>query len=269
MAKSPPKGSTVPPRRKGAPPRGRAVPPPRPPRKKKPLKRPPRRNRWLLFGLPAAAIVVIVVLIVVLTSGGSGKGNGPNAANYTAPSGVKVYGAIGPEGVPLEVGPNLAPANNAGLTGAPVDGIQSAARESLVYHHHAHLAIFVNGQPRSVPLGIGMVPPVTVTQKGINGFAQSASAFYWMHTHAQDGIMHIETPQPKTYVLGQFFDLWGQPLSSTQVGPAKGTVTATVNGKAWTGDPKDIPLTQHADIVLNVGGPTVTPPAIDWGKNGL
>ena len=42
-----------------------------------------------------------------------------------------------------------------------------------------------------------------------------------------------------------------------------------VDGKAWTGDPGQIPLGEHTQIVLNLGGPIVTPPAIDWGKTQL
>ena len=40
-------------------------------------------------------------------------------------------------------------------------------------------------------------------------------------------------------------------------------MTATVNGKPWTGDPAQIPLTEHTQIVLNLGGPIVTPPPIN------
>jgi hypothetical protein len=46
-------------------------------------------------------------------------------------------------------------------------------------------------------------------------------------------------------------------------------VTATVDGKAWTGDPSQIPLNNHTQIVLNLGGPIVTPPPITWSGTGL
>jgi len=223
----------------------------------------------LLYGLPAAAIVVIVVVVVALVaSGGSSSHKTPSAVNFKVGT-TPVYGKLGPEGIPLQVGPNLAAAAT-GLTGAPIDGIQCNAGEQLTYHHHAHVVIFVNGQPRSIPLGVGMVPPAVVQQTGNGPFAEGSNkCLYWLHVHAQDGIVHIESPTPKTMELGQFFDIWGHRISSSGIGSIKGAVTATVNGKAWTGDPANIPLTEHAQVVINVGGPTVTPPPISWSGSGL
>jgi hypothetical protein len=207
--------------------------------------------------------------LVVTSGGGSSGGSKQAAVNYKTSSGAKVYGTLGPEGVPLQLGTPLA-APNTGLTGAPVDGIQCNTTEQLTYHHHAHLAIFINGQMRPVPLGIGMVPPATVQQTSAGNFATgSQTCLYWLHVHAQDGILHIESPAPKTYELAQFFGIWHQALSSNQIGPYKGTVTATVDGKPWSGDPGQIPLNEHAQVVLNLGGPVVTPPPISWSGTGL
>ena len=66
----------------------------------------------------------------------------------------------------------------------------------------------------------------------------------------------------RSFVLGEFFDLWGQPLSASQVGPAHGTVTAIVNGRVWAGDPRQIPLKRHAQIQLEVGKPLIAPESI-------
>jgi hypothetical protein len=106
-------------------------------------------------------------------------------------------------------------------------------------------------------MGIGIPNPQT--QDTTSGpFVASGSCFYWLHTHQTDGIIHIESPSQQTYTLGDFFDLWGQKLSSTQVGNDKGAVIAYVNGQRYTGDPRGIPLTAHAVIQLNVG--TDVPP---------
>ena len=63
-------------------------------------------------------------------------------------------------------------------------------------------------------------------------FYQATQCYYWLHVHvhvhAQDGVIHIESPAGHTYTLGQFFDLWRQPLSANQVGPAKGKLTTYV-----------------------------------------
>ncbi|MGN6628789.1 MAG: hypothetical protein ACTHKJ_02820, partial [Candidatus Nitrosocosmicus sp.] len=40
---------------------------------------------------------------------------------------------------------------------------------------------------------------------------------YWMHTHDETGIIHIESPIQKNFTLGEFFDIWKQKLSNNQV----------------------------------------------------
>ena len=101
--------------------------------------------------------------------------------------------------------------------GRPVDGIRCDRMEGAVLHIHQHLAIFDHGKPVGVPDDVGR--PFT------------AQCFYWLHTHTPDGIIHIESPTQRIYTLGNFFDVWHQPLSATQVAGASGKVTAIVNGK--------------------------------------
>jgi hypothetical protein len=59
------------------------------------------------------------------------------------------------------------------------------------------------------------------------------------------------------------------PRVNTNQEAYKGTVTATVNGVPWKGDPSLIPLDEQAQVVLNLGGPVVTPPPINWSGSGL
>ncbi|HET7523913.1 MAG TPA: hypothetical protein VFJ79_07205 [Acidimicrobiales bacterium] len=270
MAKSPGPNQTgnVPPRKSSAPPR-KSAGSSRPPTKRAPRRRNRSQGRFygLLVGL-VVVIVAVVVIVLVTSGGGSSSITKQVAINFTA-NGTKVYGGIGPEGVPLELGQQLA-SPNAGLTGAPIDGIQCNNSEQLVYHHHIHLAIFINGQPRAVPLGIGMVPPALVSNSAKGPFADgSNTCLYWVHVHSTDGIVHIESPEVRTYLLTQIFGVWQQPLSATQIGPYSGHVTATVNGQPWTGDPGEIPLDEHAQIVLNLDGPVVNPPPIVWNGTSL
>ena len=68
---------------------------------------------------------------------------------------------------------------------------------------------------------------------------------------------------------GTFFDEWQQPLSATEVAGNKGKVTAFVNGKPWTKDPRAIPLIPHASIQLDVGSPVVTAHVISWAGTKL
>jgi hypothetical protein len=180
--------------------------------------------------------------------------------------GAPAPGGDGSEGVPVPSAPPLASTASA-ATGQTVDGISCNVGEQLVYHLHAHLTIFAGGQARQVPYGIG-IPGAQPTQTPNGPFVQTGTCFYWLHTHAPDGIIHIESPAAKTYTLGDFFDEWRQPLSSGQAGPDKGHVTALYNGRVWTGNPRDIPLTKHAQIQLEVGRPLVAPEQIPF-PNGL
>jgi len=143
--------------------------------------------------------------------------------------------------------------------GQAVDGISCDTSEQVVYHIHAHLAVYTNGRPRIIPEGIGIVPPTQTVQTSAGPFVVSGRCFYWLHSHTADGIIHVESPSQRVYTLGNYFDIWNQPLSATQVGPAHGTVTAYVDGQPFTGDPRSIPLNAHAVIQLDVGS-TSPPP---------
>jgi hypothetical protein len=205
------------------------------------------------------------------TSGGPSSTGAPSpqAVGYTTPAGMAAYGLLGPEKVPLEIGPALAAAN-AGLTGTTIDGIGCDANEQLAYHHHVHLAMFVDGRPYSLPLGVGMVAPIVIENTSSGEFALgSQHCLYWAHVHAQDGIIHIESPEARDFTLGQVMDIWHVALTSSGLGSFSGSITATVDGRAWPGDPATIPLTQHAQIVLNVGAPVIAPPSISWTGTGL
>lgn len=143
-----------------------------------------------------------------------------------------------------------------GGNGQPVDGIEGSSREMLRVHIHAHLSIFNKGEQIAVPYAIGLIRPFQVT----NGFVGRAMGFYWLHTHDATGIIHIESPDERTYTLGNFFDVWGEPLSAKNVAGLQGAVEAFVDGKRYTGDPRDIVLTAHGQITLEVGRPVVPPP---------
>jgi hypothetical protein len=169
--------------------------------------------------------------------------------------------------MPLEQGPELAPAGST-TQGQTVDGIQCGATEQLAYHIHARLATYVNGQPESLPAGIG-IPGALVQQSPLGPVVGQGQCFYWLHTHTTDGVIHIESPTSRIYTLGNFFDVWRQPLGATQVGPNRGKVTAFVNGKPWTKDPRSIPLDPHNVIQLDVGSPAVPFQPISFGSTQL
>lgn len=150
----------------------------------------------------------------------------------------------------------ILPDTATGGQGQPIDGIPCGTSEAVAMHVHSHLTILVNGSPLQIPADVGItLSPTTPGQP----------CLYWLHTHDSSGIIHVEAgdvsaPNGGPFTLGNFFDIWGQPLSRDQVGPFKGRVTAFVNGQRYDGNLKDIPLRSHQGITLEVGQPIVPPP---------
>ncbi|MGH3008613.1 MAG: hypothetical protein ACRDLM_04315 [Gaiellaceae bacterium] len=211
--------------------------------------------------LVALAVLVLAGLGIGLGIGLSGGGGGSTTLKKAIPA--PAAGKMGFEGIPLETGPALAPTGSP-APGGSIDGIQCSGSEQLVYHIHVRLTIFVNGHERAVPAGVGFSKP-QVQQTAHGPVVGGGACVSWLHTHTTDGIVHIESPLVRTYTLGNFFDIWRQPLSQTQVGPAKGKVTVLVNGKVWTGNPRSVPLNAHTQIQLEVGKPLVQPVTIsNW-----
>ena len=113
-----------------------------------------------------------------------------------------------------------------------------------------------------------MLKPVA-QQTAYGPFYGAQQCIYWLHTHTSDGVIHIESPTARVYTLGNFFDEWHQPLSRTQVAGVKGNVTAYLNGKPWTKDPRAIPLLPHGAIQLDVGTAAVPPKPVSFAGTNL
>ena len=149
-------------------------------------------------------------------------------------------------------------AQYAGAMGQTIDGISCDASEGSRIHIHQHLVIMDHGHPVSIPSTIGQVP--------------ARQCIYWLHTHTPDGIIHIEAPKDRSFVLGDFFKVWGQPITKTQIGSArvakKESMRVYVDGKRYMGDPAGIKLKPHADIYIEVGAPfaKVIPQFTNWGS---
>jgi hypothetical protein len=82
-----------------------------------------------------------------------------------------------------------------------------------------------------------VVPPLQLQQSVEGPFVVGGAGFFWLHTHDTSRVIHIESPAVRRYTLGEFFDLWGQPLGPEQVGLALGPVTALVDGTVVGGNP--------------------------------
>jgi hypothetical protein len=178
-----------------------------------------------------AVVVIAGVALIVLSRGSSS----PKTTSTNASSGA------------------LLASVDSAATGQTVDGIPCQNTEQLLFHVHAHLAIYVDGASRSIPEGIGIAPPRQSVKGATGQFVVAGSCFYWLHGHTDDGVIHIEAPTQRTFTLGNYFDIWGQPLSASRIGPATGTVIAYVDGERFTGDPRTIPIGAHTKVQLDVG----------------
>jgi hypothetical protein len=239
-----------------------------------------RVRTWTRVGLVGGVLALVIVLIVVLTGGNSSsvphQFKNPHISLQPIPASMSSSwvqppaGSPGPETVPVPSGPKLATLINS-ASGQTINGVQCQTGEQTQVHVHTHLTVFVNGQARVIPYGIG-IPGFQAVSTAHGPFVETGSCFYWLHVHANDGIIHVESPTTNdTYTLGQVFDEWGQPLSATQVGPATGKVTVffTSPGKKtgiYTGDPRNLPLGDKYEIQLVVGTPIVAPVKVtNWG----
>src|SRR5207248_10764264 len=99
-----------------------------------------------------------------------------------------------------------------------VNGISCDALESTIVHIHIHLAVFFDQEEQQIPFGVGIGQPWEVSESDEGPFVTDGACFYWIHTPTEDGIVHIESPVRRTFTLGDFFAVWQQTLSATQVG---------------------------------------------------
>ena len=168
-----------------------------------------------------------------------------------------------------------------GGQGQTVDSIPCLTTMPNTYHVHSFLGIIINRRQIALPDGTGMKNPGgDGTYAGFPNWTEYASCFYYMHTHDASGVIHIESPQnvPKTtsiYTLGNYFDVWGRTLSTTQIGSYTGTVrayvaqvplkTAIIQRSAYvlySGNPRTIPLHSHTTTWLEIGPNYITPSSL-------
>ena len=122
-------------------------------------------------------------------------------------------------------------------------------QEGTALHIHQHLDVYVEGRQLTVPAGIGIDPA--------DGFISP------LHTHDTSGVMHVESPDVRTFTLGQFFAVWGVRLTGRCLGAycASGPslVRVFVDGHRVEGDPRQVALAEHQEIVVAYGTPAQLP----------
>jgi hypothetical protein len=149
-------------------------------------------------------------------------------------------------------------------------GLEPERKEFLIHHVHAHLDVFVDGEPIAVPAGIG----INIDDPDVHRFKEPDGSVSYggitlcrkpcispLHTHDGTGIIHTESASPEPNTLGQFFTEWGVRLSDSCVGEycSPQPIAFYVDGKPYTQDPRAIELTDRKEIAIVIGTP---PPEI-------
>ena len=201
-----------------------------------------------------------VPAFLLMAVAGCGQGSSPVPTSQ-APTSTVPASSASALAVPWPAPPDpMKLAVEAGLTPGP--------QEYGTNHVHAHLDVFIDGRPITVPAGIGIniddpkvrrfdEPDGSVAYGGITMCDQPCISP--LHTHDPNGIIHTESATPGANTLGQFFTEWAVPLSETCVGEhcSPESIAVYVNGQPYTGDPRAIELTDHKEIAIVIG----TPPA--------
>jgi hypothetical protein len=181
------------------------------------------RNKRILIGsLIAVAVLVVAAISYAVYSNTHSNASAQNQATPTE----QVVNAAYP----------------------PVDGIYCDALEQTAYHIHAHLTIYINGKQVAVPQGVGIAP--------------DQSCLYWLHTHSNDGVIHIEAPKKVSPTLGNFLDIWEQSFHSlgfqNELASSTGW-TIYVDGKKVNENFNQLVLQPHQVITIAYNSPNITP----------
>src|SRR5919204_1992903 len=157
-----------------------------------------------------------------------------------------------PEPRPIRAGRlyRPAPTSHAVRVAAPVGLLRCSRAQRRRFG--AHVELFANRYSLVVPAGIGVAPPF----RREGAFVRGGRCSYPLRTLEPTGVIEVERGTSLT--LADFFAVWGQPLSRRRLAGFRAKrgdrVRAFVAGREWTADVRAIPLRDHAQVVLEIGG---------------
>lgn len=139
----------------------------------------------------------------------------------------------------------------------PVRGaVRGSCRPRLGSRVGVHVELFAANRVVLIPAGVGTIAPRAFS----DGRLTRARCYGEVVTLDPTGLVLVRPRSRST--LADLFGEWGQPLSSRRLGPFSAVtgarVTVFVDGRAWRGRVPRVPLSRHAEIVLEVG-PQVPP----------
>jgi hypothetical protein len=152
------------------------------------------------------------------------------------------------EARPIGTGPRFTLSASGPVTGR--------CQRSLGTRFGVHVEVFAANRVLLLPAGIGARQP----WKELNGRITSARCYGGLATLDPTGLVLVRAGERLT--LAALFRSWGEPLSRTRLTSftaQKGAqVSVFVDGRPWRAAPSAVPLTRHAEIVLEIG-PHVPP----------
>jgi hypothetical protein len=198
----------------------------------------------------------------------------PSGATTIASNSTIDYATNGASNGTLgKLGADTGVTTNAVIDGVPC-GLSSDSQADPTHHIHVFLGVVVNGTQYGIPEAVGIFQPTAAA----NGYVSGGTCLFYLHTHDHSGTIHIEPAvgASDTYTLGEFSQIWGQTISTGQVGPFTGAVSVyigtppsgsqTVTSYTLTpGDPNSLVFSSHQAIWLIVGTPPSTLPKVAFG----
>ena len=197
-----------------------------------------RPAAWLLAGAA-----------VVLGGCGSGSGTGSRAGSGTATAhhAGRIPASLIAAARPIGAGPRFRPSAR-----GPVPG---RCAPTLGRRYGVHLELFAANRVVLLAPGIGVRRP----WRSVGARITRAACYGSLATIDPTGVVLVRPDSRLT--VGDVFRAWGRPLRGRRLlsFQSGGRVRAYVDGRRWTRTaPAAIPLTRHAEIVLELG-PYVPP----------
>lgn len=189
---------------------------------------------------------IAVACLVALAAAGCGASSSTSSAVFDGAPGLAP--ALLAQARPIGHGPRFHP---------PATGpVLGSCSRPLGPRVGAHVELFAQNRVVLVAAGIGVRPPVQLTEGRISG----ARCYGALVTLEPTGVVLVRAGVRAT--VADLFRSWGQPLSSRRLAsfpaPRGSRVRVYVGGARVAGPPGAVALTRHAEIVLEVG-PYVPP----------
>jgi hypothetical protein len=199
--------------------------------------------RWR--GRPAARLLASAAAIAAVLAGCGAQHAATTGTAARSDAGIPP--ALLREARPLGHSPRFHP---------PVSGpVIGACRPHLKPRQTVHIEVFAANRVVLLPAGLGARRPYQLR----DGRIARAACYGDVVTLEPTGVVLVRPHRRLT--LGAVFRAWGQPLSRRRLASfraARGEVRVYVGGRRLFGPPGRVPLTRHAEIVLEVG-PFVPP----------